>query len=134
MKGEPYCPNPGPRSRAAAMTRQHPSRHAASSAYDAEPEAFDLTSFDLFGLASPGSVTATLVREARRGAGISMAELGRRTSVPEQVVALWEDPTWEGHSLNLLRRVAKALDLRLELRFAPTRQRRKAHADEAVAA
>jgi DNA-binding transcriptional regulator YiaG len=116
------------------MTRQHPSRHTASSAFEAEPEAFELTSFDLFGLASPAAVTATLVREARRSAGVSMAELGRRAGVPEQVVALWEDPTWEGHSLNLLRRVAKALELRLELRFAPTRQRRSAHADETVAA
>ncbi len=116
------------------MTRQHPPRHSANSAYEAEPDALDLTSFDLFGLASPGAVTATLVREARRGAGMSMAELGRRTGVPEQVVALWEDPTWEGHCLNLLRRVGKALDLRLELRFAPTRQRRSAPTDEAVAA
>jgi len=116
------------------MTRQHPKRNFASAAYDADAESLELTSFELFGLASPGAVTATLVREARRGAGLSMAELGRRTGVPEQVVALWEDPTWEGHCLNLLRRVGKALDLRLELRFAPTRQRRSAPADEAVAA
>lgn len=134
MNGEPFCPIPGPRSRAAPMTRQNPSRNSASSAYQAEPEAFDFAPYDLFGLASPGAVTATLVREARRGAGVSMAELGRRTGVPEQVVALWEDPTWEGHSLNVLRRVATALELRLELRFAPTRQRQTATADQAVAA
>jgi len=116
------------------MTRQHPSRTSASSAYEAEPEALELASYDLFGLSAPSAVSATLVREARRAAGVSMAELGRRTGVPEQIVALWEDPTWEGHSLNVLRRVAKALELRLELRFAPTRQRQSAHADEAVAA
>jgi DNA-binding transcriptional regulator YiaG len=116
------------------MTRQHSSRASASSAHDAGGEAFDFDPYDLFGLSSPGAVAATLVREARRSAGVSMAELGRRTGVPEQVVALWEDPTWEGHSLNVLRRVAKALDLRLELRFAPTRQRRNAVADEPVAA
>ena len=116
------------------MTRQHPKRNSASSAYEATAEPLELTSFELFGLASPGAVTATLVREARRSAGVSMAELGRRTGVPEQVVALWEDPTWEGHCLSLLRRVGKALDLRLELRFAPTRQRRSAPSDEAVAA
>lgn len=116
------------------MTRQHDPRTFARPASRAEREAPELSAFDLVALASPGAVAATLVREARREAGLSLAELGRRAGVAEQVVALWEDPTWEGHSLSTLRRVAKALDLRLELRFAPTRERRDAAVGEPVAA
>jgi DNA-binding transcriptional regulator YiaG len=116
------------------MTRHHSSRASTSSALDAGRKAPELAPYDLCGLSSPGAVTATLVREARRSAGVSMAELGRRTGVPEQIVALWEDPTWEGHSLNVLQRVAKALELRLELRFAPSRQRQNVSVEEPVAA
>lgn len=116
------------------MTRPHPSRASASPADDADLAAYELATYDLLGLSTASAVTATLVREARRGAGVGMAELGRRCGVPEQVVALWEDPTWEGHSLNTLRRVAKALDLKLELRLTPARTRQGAHVDEVVAA
>jgi DNA-binding transcriptional regulator YiaG len=94
----------------------------------------DLAVYDLLGLAGPAAVTATLIRDARRSAGVGTAELARRVGVPEQVIALWEDPTWEGHSLCILRRVAKALELRLELRFTPARPRMAAVADEAIAA
>ncbi|MEZ6015735.1 MAG: helix-turn-helix transcriptional regulator [Planctomycetota bacterium] len=117
------------------MTRPHPSRDSVTSSYGPSPDALELATYDLAGLATGAALCATLVRDARRSAGISMAELGQRTGVPEQIVALWEDPTWEGHSLNILRRVAKALELRVELRLAPAaRPRRTVSVDEAVAA
>jgi DNA-binding transcriptional regulator YiaG len=122
------------RFRPAIMTRQHPSRAAVRAATRTAPDGVELALYDLFGPSSPGAVAATLVREARRAAGLSKAELGRRAGVPEQVVALWEDPTWEGHSMNLLHRVARALELRLELRFAPTRQRPRAATEGSYAA
>jgi len=109
-----------------AMTRAFPHRD--------DHVAYELATYDLLGLSTASAVTATLVREARRGAGVSQAELARRCGVPEQVVALWEDPTWEGDSLSTLRRVARALELRLELRMTPTRQRSVQPADEPVAA
>jgi DNA-binding XRE family transcriptional regulator len=69
---------------------------------------------------------AHLVRAARERAGVTRAELARRADVPEQVVALWEDPVWEGHSLAVLRRVARHLGCRLELRLEPERRRQVA--------
>lgn len=105
----------------------------SSDSVPATPDA-ELAVFDLVGLASASAVCATLVREARRSAGVSAVELGRRTGVPAQIVALWEDPTWEGHSLSVLRRVARALDCRLELRLAPLRPRVNAGARRATAA
>jgi len=111
------------------MTRLLPLRGPVRPAQDAGLEAFELATYDLLGLSTSAAVAATLVREARRCAGVSMAELGQRTGVPEQVVTLWEDPAWEGHSLQILRRVAKALELRLELQFTPQRSR---HLDLAV--
>lgn len=122
------------------MTRPHASRplsfpEASAAAREHDLASYELATYDLLGLSTSSAVNATLVREARRSAGVSTAELGRRAGVPEQVVALWEDPTWEGHSLNVLRRVAKALDLRLELRLVPARSRAEvAAADEYVAA
>lgn len=77
---------------------------------------------------SPATVAAGLIRDARRARGMTQDELGRRAGVPRQVVELWEDPTWEGHSLSTLHRAARALGARLEMRIAPLRARQSRRA------
>jgi ribosome-binding protein aMBF1 (putative translation factor) len=61
------------------------------------------------------------IYELRTRAGLSQAELAERVGTTQSVISRLEDADYEGHSLNMLRRIAKALNCRLELRFVPER-------------
>ena len=71
---------------------------------------------------------AELLFAARKNAGMTQAELAAAAGTTQQVVSQLENADYEGHSLSMLRRLAKAMHLRLELRFA------KEEAEEADAA
>lgn len=62
---------------------------------------------------------ADVVKSCREAAGLDRAALAERLDVPEQIVALWEDPHYEGVDLAILRRVARAAGGELEIRFRP---------------
>jgi DNA-binding XRE family transcriptional regulator len=57
--------------------------------------------------------------ELRTRAKLSQAELAKMVGTTQSVISRLEDADYEGHSLNMLRRIAKALNRRLELRFVP---------------
>lgn len=61
-----------------------------------------------------------LIARCRGAAGLSRAELAARASVPEAVVSLWEDPSYEGVDLSILQRVARATGTELVLDFRPS--------------
>lgn len=62
---------------------------------------------------------ACLIYELRTQAGLSQGELARRIGTTASVICRLEDGDYEGHSLSMLRRIAAALDRRLEVRFVP---------------
>jgi len=51
----------------------------------------------------------------RQQAGLSQKELARRLKTSQQQVSRLESPDYEGHSLSMLRRVAKALNARVTI-------------------
>ena len=57
----------------------------------------------------------TLNSEQRR----RLSELAEAVGTKQQVIARLEDADYEGHSLSMLRRIAEALDHRLELKMVP---------------
>jgi len=59
------------------------------------------------------------IYDMRMRAGLSQTELAGRVETTQSVISRLEDADYEGHSLNMLRRIAKALDCRLEVRFVP---------------
>ena len=59
-----------------------------------------------------------LLRQARDAAGLTQAELARRAGVTQQMIAKLERPGANA-SMATLKRVACALGLSLEVRFAP---------------
>jgi ribosome-binding protein aMBF1 (putative translation factor) len=61
------------------------------------------------------------IYEWRTRAKLSQAELARMVGTTQSVISRLEDADYEGHSLSMLRRIAKALNCRLELRFVPER-------------
>lgn len=62
---------------------------------------------------------ARLIHDARTQAGLTQQALAHLVGTSQPVIARLEDADYEGHSLSMLRRIARALDQRLEVRFVP---------------
>jgi len=55
--------------------------------------------------------------DLRTGAGLTQKELADRVGTTASVISRLEDADYEGHSLSMLRRIADALDQKVEIRF-----------------
>jgi len=62
------------------------------------------------------------ISDMRTHAGLSQAELAERVGTTQSVISRLEDADYEGHSLNMLRRIARALNCRLEVHFVPEKR------------
>lgn len=60
---------------------------------------------------------ASEIYEARKSAKLSQQELARRAGTAQSVISRIESADYDGHSINLLRRIAKAMDRRLRIGF-----------------
>jgi ribosome-binding protein aMBF1 (putative translation factor) len=69
--------------------------------------------------ATVNAIVAKLIFEARTEADLTQAQLADLVGTQQPVIARLEDSDYEGHSLTMLQRIAKALDRRLEIRLAP---------------
>jgi ribosome-binding protein aMBF1 (putative translation factor) len=65
---------------------------------------------------------ARSIQQLRSAAGLTQAQLAKLIGTTASVICRLEDADYEGHSLAMLRRIATALDQRLEIRFVPTRR------------
>ena len=68
------------------------------------------------------AAVAQLIYSARTRAGLSQSELADRISMKQSVISRLEDADYEGHSLNMLHRIAAALGQCVEIRFLPTQK------------
>jgi DNA-binding XRE family transcriptional regulator len=69
---------------------------------------------------------ARMVYDARTAAGLTQAELARLIGTSQPAIARLEDADYRGHSLTMLRKIAAALNRRLEVRLAPLKKRGRA--------
>jgi DNA-binding XRE family transcriptional regulator len=60
---------------------------------------------------------ARKINELRETAGMTQAELAKLVGTTPSVISRLEDADYEGHWLSILRRIAAALDKRVEIRF-----------------
>jgi ribosome-binding protein aMBF1 (putative translation factor) len=67
-----------------------------------------------------------VVYDARTRAGLTQVQLARKVRTTQSVISRLEDADYGGHSLSMLRRIARALDLyvHITLEPLPTRRRR----------
>jgi DNA-binding XRE family transcriptional regulator len=68
---------------------------------------------------------ARKICELRKRAGLTQQELARLVGTTTSVICRLEDADYAGHSLAMLRRIASALNKRVELRFVSTNRKRK---------
>lgn len=69
---------------------------------------------------------ARLIYDARTEAGLTQEQLASLVGTRQPNIARLEDGDYQGHSLTMLQRIAKALNQRLEVSFRPLEKRRKA--------
>ncbi len=69
---------------------------------------------------------ARKIFELRTKAGLTQKELADRVGTSKSAICRLEDADYEGHSLSMLKRIAEALDKRVEIRFLPARRMRTA--------
>ena len=65
---------------------------------------------------------ARKIYELRSRAGLTQAQLAKLIGTTASVICRLEDSDYEGHSLAMLRRIATALNRRVEIRFLPLRK------------
>ena len=64
---------------------------------------------------------ALQIAALRQRAGLSQKELARRVKTTQQQICRLESPGYEGHSLSMLRRVARQLKARVRVLIEPER-------------
>jgi ribosome-binding protein aMBF1 (putative translation factor) len=69
---------------------------------------------------------ARKIYRLRTRAGISQRELAKRVGTTASAICRLEDADYEGHSLFMLKRIAAALNKRVEIRFVSAKQLRTA--------
>jgi DNA-binding XRE family transcriptional regulator len=69
---------------------------------------------------------ARQVYELRTRAKLTQKELAVRVGTTPSVISRLEDDDYDGHSLAMLRRIAAALNKRVEIRFVPLKGKRAA--------
>jgi ribosome-binding protein aMBF1 (putative translation factor) len=69
---------------------------------------------------------ARKIYDLRTKAGLSQRELAKKIGTNASVICRLEDADYEGHSLSMLKRIAEALDKRVEIRFLPAKRSRSA--------
>lgn len=62
---------------------------------------------------------ARKIQTLRTQAGLTQAQLAKAVGTTASVICRLEDADYEGHSLAMLRRIAAALNRRVEIRFLP---------------
>src|SRR6266478_2891676 len=69
---------------------------------------------------------ARKIFQLRTRAGLTQQELATRVGTSKSAICRLEDADYEGHSLSMLKRIAEALDKRVEIRFLPAKRLRTA--------
>ncbi len=69
---------------------------------------------------------ARKVYDLRSKAKLTQKELAKRVGTTASVISRLEDDDYQGHSLVMLRRIATALNKRVEIRFVAVKNRRAA--------
>jgi ribosome-binding protein aMBF1 (putative translation factor) len=75
--------------------------------------------------AEANDAVARKIYDLRKRAGLTQKQLANLVGTTTSVICRLEDADYEGHSLAMLRRVAAALDKRVELRFVSASRKPK---------
>lgn len=69
--------------------------------------------------ARTNSEIAQMVYDARNAAGLTQKQLADKIGTGQSTIARLEDSDYDGHSLSMLQRIAKALGCQIQLNMVP---------------
>jgi predicted transcriptional regulator len=69
---------------------------------------------------------AEILYAARKAARLTQKQVAELVGTTQQVISQLEDADYQGHSLSMLRRIATALDSRIEIRLVPNAREKAA--------
>ncbi len=75
--------------------------------------------------AEANDMVARKLHELRKRAGLTQQQLAKHVGTTTSMISRLEDADYEGHSLAMLRRIASALNKRVELRFVNATRKTK---------
>jgi predicted transcriptional regulator len=78
----------------------------------------DESTRELVERATVNALVAKLIYESRTKAHLTQKQLAELIGTKQPVIARLEDADYDGHSLSMLQRIAKALNRRVEIRLA----------------
>ncbi len=76
--------------------------------------------------ASINALVAQLIYEARTKAGLTQKQLAELIGTKQPVIARLEDADYEGHSLSMLQKIARALNQRVTIHLTPIEDEQRA--------
>ena len=65
---------------------------------------------------------AQIIFDARKASGFTQQQLADAVGTTQSVISQLEDADYDGHSLSMLRRVAKALNMKVHIELVPDDQ------------
>jgi len=77
---------------------------------------------DLIAAETINAQVAQMIYDARNKAGLTQKQLAKLVGTTQSVIARLEDADYEGHSLNMLNRIASALDKKVDIRLVAARR------------
>ena len=77
----------------------------------------DKEKLEAFEVEQANAEMARKIYDLRQKAGLTQGELARVVGTSASVISQVEDGDYDGHSLAILRKIASALDKRVEIRF-----------------
>ena len=80
---------------------------------------------DLIATETINAGVARKIYEARNEAGLTQKQLAKLVGTTQSVIARLEDADYEGHSLNMLNRIATALNKRVDIRLVAAKRSRQ---------
>jgi len=75
---------------------------------------------------------ALQISALREKAGLSEKDLAKLLGTSQQQISRLESPGYEGHSMTMLRRVARVLGVRVRVVFEPTEKEPRLHVSEST--
>lgn len=57
------------------------------------------------------------IAQMRKAAGLTQEAFARWVNMPQSAISRLENPTYEGHTVKTLRKIADAMGMKLEIRF-----------------
>jgi len=77
---------------------------------------------DLIAAETINARVAQMIYDARNKAGLTQKQFAKLVGTTQSVIARLEDADYEGHSLNMLNRIAAAVNKRVEIRLVANKR------------